>query len=456
MKRAGTASILKQIRDLLDEQDPDIQQIIDITKTLLIQGPCTQELAEIKATTLAILERLILPALTGNRTQQTTITNLIRTIRKNEHLNIVDLLTQIETIAPWIETIATYKERGEEPPPFQPEIAIASLETLGAWNQDEINKPDAQSLTIAECWHELYRLSGRLILREQRAHSAWARDKKELQEAIATWAGDLVESSLIIGRKESASETWVREMADDILIKPESVMTALLTEESAFWQRTREVETALNQSQKVITQFQTLLRQAENALMDTRDETLVDLYTGLPNRFAFMARLAQAMEPLPGKKNPPAPFTVIFIRIDEYLEMIQSLGRDRINRVVSALASKIATQIPPETYLTRWNEESFALLSPNFQTTEAVELATTLQNSLNPVQFELADALVTLRLGFGVIPHQPDMTEEHLLALAESKAIDALQEGANPIQVAEIQPPTPPEPSKKRFLRKKH
>jgi diguanylate cyclase (GGDEF)-like protein len=150
-----------------------------------------------------------------------------------------------------------------------------------------------------------------------------------------------------------------------------------------------------------------------------------------------MARLAQAMEPAPGAKYPSAPFALIFIRVDEYAEMIETLGRDRVNRVMSALASKINSLLQCEEYLARWSEETFALLCPNVLTAVALTLATNLQKVLNPLQFELSDALVTMRLGFGVVPHQPDMTEEHLLSLAELKAKAALQEGALPIQVVE-------------------
>ncbi|MBF0127144.1 MAG: diguanylate cyclase [Magnetococcales bacterium] len=448
MKREETTLHLKRIRALLDGQTPDIRQAQELIKSLLLQGPCVRELAEIREAALMILERLTMPALSGEKGKQNQVTGLIRTIRKPESLDIEAILAATEEIAPWIEAAAG--KRGEAPPSVTPELVTTALQALGVLEPVPAEETgDRKSPpTPATRWREIHRLLGRLIVRERHARAAWAREKKGLQDAVTALAGDLVESSLIIGRKEGAGETWVKELTGQLLTRPDAVLAALLEEEQGFLAREREVETALARSQEAVTQFQTLLRRAERALMDTRDETLIDIFTGLPNRFAFLARLTKALEPAAGKKEPAEPFAVIFIRVDEYPEMIRALGRDRVNRVLSALASKIAALPRPEDYLARWGDETFALLCPATDTATAVSLATTLQGALFRVQFELSDALVSVRLGFGVVPYQPEMTDERLLGLAELESKAALEEGAKPVQVARIAPsaadgPTP-------------
>ncbi|MBF0428601.1 MAG: diguanylate cyclase [Magnetococcales bacterium] len=437
MLKEGMTASLTHILTLLREPQPDMAQAIEEISSLLIQGPCLRERIDIKDAAVLILERLTWPALTGDRTKQAYLTRLIRGIRDLKSLDGAAIEPYVEKIAPWIEAVAKTVKRGELPPPFSPDLAKEALLACGISEMADEDLPFTLGQPTADAlWYDLYRLLGRIILREQRSRAAWAREKRGLQEAIAILAGDLVESSLIISRKGEMDESWVKEASTKILTHPLEVMDALLAEEKAFFTRVEEAEAALVRSQEAVVQFQGLLRQAEHTLMDTRDETLVDIFTGLPNRFAFLARLAQVMEPLPGEKVPPLPFVVLFIRVDAYAEMLQAVGRNRVLRVMSALASRMALLVRPEDHLSRWSEETFALLCPGIEISTAVNIASTLHKALDRKQFELSDALVTVRLGIGVVPHHPDMSEEHLLGLAELNAKASLEEDAKPIQVA--------------------
>ncbi|MBF0165509.1 MAG: diguanylate cyclase [Magnetococcales bacterium] len=151
-----------------------------------------------------------------------------------------------------------------------------------------------------------------------------------------------------------------------------------------------------------------------------------------------MARLARAMEPPAGKKHVEEPFVVIVARVAEYAEMVEALGRDRVNRAMAALASRLSVLPRPEDYLARWSEENFAILCPATGQGAAMALATTMEAELRNVRFELSDALVSIRLGYGVVAYQDDMTEERVMAAAEMEAKGALEEGAKPVQVASV------------------
>ncbi|MEO5334323.1 MAG: diguanylate cyclase [Magnetococcus sp. YQC-5] len=443
MKKEGTITALQHIRDLLEHGEPDLRLVQEMVKHLLLQGPCERELAEIKESALLILERLTLPILAGEREKQLHVSRMVRTLRKQGGVAVVELLMLIDELSPWVEEGVANANRGEPPPHFAPDLAMDVLRLLGMWEADA---PDALSTkkSVAEGWFEVYRQLGRIISREQRAHAALAREKKALQDAVGQLARDLVASSRIIGRKSSTGETWVDDLTSEFLARPAAVMESLLAEEQEFLNRVQELETALIRSQEVVTQFQTLLRRAERALMDTRDETLVDIFTGLPNRFAFMAWLAQVMEPEPGDSQGREPFAIIFMQVDEYQEMIRDLGRDRTNRVMALMGSKIATLPRSEDHLARWSEDTFALLSPGADATIANTLASMLHASLHRTSIELSDALVTVRLGYGVVVHHADMTAERLLELAELAAKAALQEGGVPIRSAEVTPPRRP------------
>ncbi|MBF0182159.1 MAG: diguanylate cyclase [Magnetococcales bacterium] len=431
MKREETINTLKRIRELLGGKPTDIVQALHLIRDLLLQGPCGREQGAIREAGLMIMERLTHGVVSGDRHQQARVGQLVRALRKPWVIEMI--LTQVEEIAPGIEAMAKEGKRGEVPPPFGAELVLEALSVLEI---DGLEGGDRPSGSEAERWHEVYRHLGRLIVRERRARMSMARERKGMRDAVASYAGHLVESGLIIGRKDGAGETWARELADKVLEHPDEVFAALVEEERAYLAREREVEAALEKSREAVAKFQGLLRHSERALMGARDETLIDIHTGLPNRFAFLARLARAMEPPEGKKQVEEPFVVIVARVAEYAETVEELGRERVNRAMAALASRFSVLPRPEDYLARWSEEQFAILCPATEQAAGVVLATTLESELRNVRFELSDALVSIRLGYGVVAYQDDMTEERVMAAGENAAKSALEEGVKPVQVA--------------------
>ncbi|MBF0212447.1 MAG: diguanylate cyclase, partial [Magnetococcales bacterium] len=439
---------LARIRALLEEPQPDLRGAFMAARELLERGPCLRELAEVKESAILILERLTLPALTGERERQVQVSRLIRGVRRSERLDAEELEPLVAEIEGWIHEAAARAGRREPMPAFAPELMVEALRAIDIWERGA-EEEEAPRVILSSGgaptpvnlqWHDLYRRLGRIITTEHRSRSAWARERKGITEAVAALGADLVEASALIGRKDGANATWAHGLSDDVLTRPDTVMEALLTEERGFWARVTELDAALARGQEVVRQFQDLLRRAENALMASRDETFIDASTGLPNRFAFLARLARLMEPAPGEKQPSGMFSLIFIRVDEHDELTRSLGRERAGQVLTALAGRISTLPGPDEYLARWSEECFAVLCSGMDGAAAHALAMTFHGSLIRERYELTDALVTLRLGFGVVPWVAGITGERLVALAELESQSALEEGSHPVRLADPQP----------------
>lgn len=446
MKSERLTNELTRIRSLLEEPKPDVRGAFMAARELLTRGPCLRELADVKESAIQILERLTLPALNKEREQQLQVSRLIRALRRAERLDDDSLEPMIAQIAPWIEEAADRSGRHEPTPGFAPDRIVAALQAIAAWEQGEEEEPPPAVVLPSSGnptpnnlqWHDLYRRLGRIITTQHRGRSAWARERKAMTEAVAALGADLVEAAALIGRPDGGNASWTHGLSDDLLTRPETVMETLRTEEQDYWKRVAELEEALSRNQEVVARFQNLLRRAENALMDSRDETLVDPLTSLPNRFAFLARLARVMEPKPGEKQPPAPFAVILLRIDELEELTRTLGRERVNQVIVALSRQMATLHGSEEYLARWGEESFALLCPGKEREAAFLLANGLHATLSRERYEWADALINLRLGCGVVPWGAGVTAERLLGVAEQEARAALEKGAQPVRLVEL------------------
>ncbi|MBF0417305.1 MAG: GGDEF domain-containing protein [Magnetococcales bacterium] len=448
MKAERLTAELTRIRSLLEEPKPDLRGAFMATRELLTRSPCKRELEEIREAAILILERLTQSALHSERDRQVQVSRLIRAIRRVESLDSETLLPMIEEITPWIAEAALRGGRREPLPNFDPGLFSEALRALDAWESGDDPDEPPVNLVLSSGggetplnlrWHDLYRRLGRIITTEHRGRSSWARERKAITEAVAILGADLVEASALIGRKDGATIHWAHGLSDDVLTRPEAVMEALLAEESGYWARVSELEEALARSQEVVGQFQNLLRRAENALMASRDETFVDVATGLPNRFAFLARLARELETVAGEKRPGESFSLIFIHVDEHAELTHSLGRDRAARVLGALATRLTLLPAPEDYLARWSEESFVILVPGTDGPTALALAKGMHASLSRERYELIDALVTLRLGVGVVAWREGLglTEERLLALAEVEAKAALVDGSFPVRLAD-------------------
>lgn len=445
MKSERLTHELTRIRALLEEPKPDLRGAFMAARELLTVGPCVRELAEVKETAMQILERLTLPALNKEREKQLQVSRLIRAIRRAERLDDDTLEPLIAEIAPWIESAADRTGRHEPTPPFPPESIIAALHAIAAWEHGDEEEsapnvvlPSSGNPTPANLqWHDLYRRLGRIITTQHRIRSGWARERKGLTDAVAALGADLVEATATIGRPDGVSASWHHGLSDDLLTRPDAVMETLRDEEHKYWMRVAELEEALTRNQEVVSRFQNLLRRAENALMDSRDATLVDPVTDLPNRFAFIARLTRVMEPNPGEKHPPVPFTIILLRIDDLEELNRMLGRERWNQVVVAMSRQLASLLTSEEYLARWSEESLTVLCPGRESAAALLLANGLHSTLSRERYEWGDALVTLRLGCAVVPWSSGMTAEGLVGVAEQTAKAALEQGSQPVRLIE-------------------
>ncbi|MBF0614673.1 MAG: diguanylate cyclase [Magnetococcales bacterium] len=447
MKSERLSHELIRIRAMLDEPQPELRAAFMAARELLTRGPCLRELAEIKESAIQILERLTIPALHKEREKQLQVSRLIRLVRRAERLDDAELEPLLAEIAPWIEEAADRTGRLEPDPPFAPERMALALQKLSAWEDGEQEEESALKVVLPSSgnptpanlqWHDLYRRLGRIITTQHRSRAAWARERKALTEAVAILGEDLVEAAALIGRQNNGNASWTHSLSDDLLTRPDTVMETLLDEEQKYWQRVAELEEVLTRNQEVVNRFQNLLRRAENALMDTRDETLIDPLTGLPNRFAFLARLARVMEPPPGEKQPAVPFAVLVVRMDEQEELLRILGRERLNQVIVAMARHMATLHGPEDYLSRWSEECFALLCPGKEAQAALLLANGMHSILSRERYEWADVLIHLRLGCGVVPWSAGATVERLMGVAEQEAKVALEKGSQPVRLAEL------------------
>ena len=122
----------------------------------------------------------------------------------------------------------------------------------------------------------------------------------------------------------------------------------------------------------------TLRKIAEEKLVH---DALHDTLTGLPNRALFMDRLGHAIEL--SKRRPEVWFAVLFIDLDRFKVVNDSLGHLVGDRLLIAIAQRLETCLRAGDTVARLGGDEFAILLENIKNTEdAIHIAERVQAEL--------------------------------------------------------------------------
>ncbi|TAL25486.1 MAG: EAL domain-containing protein [Frankiales bacterium] len=137
------------------------------------------------------------------------------------------------------------------------------------------------------------------------------------------------------------------------------------TEQEALTAFAEHVSLALNDAQSV----QALHRAVDEA---TR-QSLHDSLTGLPNRALFLDRLAHAGER--SARQDGAPYTLLFIDVDDFKVVNDSLGHLVGDRLLTAVAERVQASLRTQDTVARLGGDEFAVLLEDSDVPDATAAA---------------------------------------------------------------------------------
>ena len=132
-----------------------------------------------------------------------------------------------------------------------------------------------------------------------------------------------------------------------------------------------------------------------------------DTLTGLPNRLLFSDRLEQAI--LQGQRRTWR-LGVLFLDLDRFKVINDSLGHGVGDRLLQALARRIASTLRSEDTVARLGGDEFTLLLPNVGRVEDVTLVAEklLEAVRRPVRIDNSELFVTASIGISLFPDDGD------------------------------------------------
>ncbi|HEX5012900.1 MAG TPA: bifunctional diguanylate cyclase/phosphodiesterase [Candidatus Limnocylindrales bacterium] len=158
----------------------------------------------------------------------------------------------------------------------------------------------------------------------------------------------------------------------------------------------------------------------ENARLydEIRHQALHDGLTGLANRVLFRERVVQALERRNGREG--RPFAVLFIDLDDFKVLNDTLGHARGDDVLIAAGARVEASLRPSDTAARLGGDEFAVLLDDVgDESTALAIAIRLADALRqPVN--LGDATPTIAASIGVaLSGEGDETADDLLRNAD-------------------------------------
>lgn len=145
-----------------------------------------------------------------------------------------------------------------------------------------------------------------------------------------------------------------------------------------------------------------------------RHYALHDTLTNLPNRVQFMNDLRQAVERAKG--NDYARFAVLFLDLDRFKVINDSLGHAVGDKLLIAIAEKLASCVRPGDVVARLGGDEFTiLLNRSGELSEVIGVAERLQTKISePIKIDNYEVFTTASIGIVVSSSVPRNAEDFL------------------------------------------
>jgi diguanylate cyclase (GGDEF)-like protein len=186
--------------------------------------------------------------------------------------------------------------------------------------------------------------------------------------------------------------------------------------------------------------MRTVTRRIHRQLNTIAHMALHDDLTGLPNR----TQLGSRLDELVANPNADFRFSVLFIDLDRFKEVNDTLGHDRGNELLAEISKRLDAALEPGELVARLGGDEFAVISERAVDAEAaLELADRLRNVIAEL-FEIAGISIEPQASIG-IALAPDhgRSRDELLRRADIAMYAAKRAGAPQVFAAELDDHSP-------------
>ncbi|UCH24347.1 MAG: EAL domain-containing protein [Trueperaceae bacterium] len=197
-----------------------------------------------------------------------------------------------------------------------------------------------------------------------------------------------------------------------------------------------------------------VITEAQATILSTNRSHQIDPLTGLPNRAAVQAMLAEAIGEA---KQTRRTLAVLFIDIDRFKAINDTLGHNRGDELLRRVAERLNASVRQTDFVARLGGDEFSIVLRDVENQEqAMKVAQKILGELRqPFQLHTQSLTITASLGVSLLPQHGDGMSE-LLSKADSAMYRAKETGRNRFHIfsTEIENGTLERSKMERSLRK--
>jgi diguanylate cyclase (GGDEF)-like protein len=159
-----------------------------------------------------------------------------------------------------------------------------------------------------------------------------------------------------------------------------------------------------------------------------------DPLTGLANRSTFGDRLRHAVQ---RTKRTPGAIAVLFIDLDRFKDLNDSLGHSAGDELLRVVASRIDADLRPGDTVARFGGDEFVALCEDLAGPEAAfDVAERVRSAVaQPIELAAGEVTITASIGIA-LPDRPDRTAEAILQAADRAMYEAKAAGRDSARLA--------------------
>jgi diguanylate cyclase (GGDEF)-like protein len=276
---------------------------------------------------------------------------------------------------------------------------------------------------------------GSMKLGFRRARDGYPSSKVSYRERLDSWEGSLVERHIV--------ETYVpvhvydSEPVEAVLEVYNDVTELVQANQRSQWKIIAAVLGAMALVylvvQLILTRYQRLLHEQERERAEQeeriRHQAYHDPLTQLPNRASFTEHLEEAMR---RAKRASWPLAVLFLDLDLFKRVNDSLGHDAGDRLLRVVAERIQRAVREADMLFRMGGDEFTVLLEDVRGPEEAAMVATrmLEAIAEPVHLQHHEISVSASIGIALYPRD-DTVGERLLKSADTAMYRAKELGRN-------------------------
>ena len=295
------------------------------------------------------------------------------------------------------------------------DIANCLIEYVGAL-QEELTNLGGFLVSIKD---RLDNLSGHVVQqRQDRRRSAAARDELDssVRQSLDAMRSE-VSASIDINRLKSQIQSQICTLDNKV--------AGYLQSEA---RRTADAEASLR---AVTDQLVTMRKESETLrgkLARAQSRAASDTLTGLPNRLAYIERLALERAHM---ARAGTPLALAVLDLDRFKAINDTWGHQAGDRVLRHVARELRKRVRAQDFLARFGGEEFVMLLPGTDRDGALALTEVLRRHIADCRFKFRDQRVPITVSCGVTELSADEPVSQAFARADAALYAAKNGGRN-------------------------